>query len=132
MIAQWKQYCNGQPGCDDDSPVVALRYVAGVLRITQNISRHGTVLYQSATDLRDHWTDYRFQIRFTPSEAGFIRAWVGDIQVVDFHGPTAYPENPTTGYRNPSLFYFKMGLYRDVMAEPMTIYIDEYRKKELR
>jgi len=24
-----------------------------------------------------------------------------------------------------------MGLYRDLMAEPMTIYIDEYRKKEL-
>jgi hypothetical protein len=23
-----------------------------------------------------------------------------------------------------------MGLYRDVMGDPMTIYIDEYRKKE--
>jgi hypothetical protein len=43
--------------------------------------------------------------------------------VVDFRGPTAYPENSTTGYRSPSLFYFKMGLYRDLMAEPMTIYI---------
>ena len=25
----------------------------------------------------------------------------------------------------------KMGLYCDLMAEPMTIYIDEYRKREL-
>jgi hypothetical protein len=24
-----------------------------------------------------------------------------------------------------------MGLYRNVMPEPMTIYIDEYRKKQL-
>jgi hypothetical protein len=24
-----------------------------------------------------------------------------------------------------------MGLYRNAMAEPMTIYIDEYRKKQL-
>lgn len=132
VIAQWKQYCNGQPACDDDSPVVALRYVSGLLRITQNISRHGRALYESATDLRGHWTDYRFQLRFTATEAGLIRAWIGNTQVVDFRGPTAYPENSTTGYRSPSLFYFKMGLYRDLMAEPMTIYIDEYRKKELR
>jgi hypothetical protein len=132
VIAQWKQYCNGQPACDDDSPVVALRYVSGLLRITQNVSRHGRALYESATDLRGHWTDYRFQLRFTATEAGLIRAWIGNTQVVDFRGPTAYPENSTTGYRSPSLFYFKMGLYRDLMAEPMTIYIDEYRKKELR
>jgi hypothetical protein len=25
-----------------------------------------------------------------------------------------------------------MGLYRDLMTEPMTIYLDEYRKHELR
>ena len=125
-------YCNGQPACDDDSPVVALRYFSGLLRITQNISRHGCALYESATDLRGHWTDYRFQLRFSATEAGLIRAWIGKTQVVDFRGAMAYPENSTTGYRSPSLFYFKMGLYRDVMAEPMTIYIDEYREKELR
>ena len=26
---------------------------------------------------------------------------------------------------------FKSGLYRDVMPQPMTIYLDEYRKKQL-
>jgi hypothetical protein len=25
-----------------------------------------------------------------------------------------------------------MGLYRNMMAEPMTVYIDEYRKRQLR
>jgi hypothetical protein len=43
----------------------------------------------------------------------------------------AYPESAATGYTHPGRFYFKMGLYRDLMPEPMTIYIDEYRKKEL-
>ena len=51
--------------------------------------------------------------------------------MVDYKGVTAYPENVSTGYASPSLFYFKMGLYRDVMAEPMTIYIDEYSKRQL-
>jgi hypothetical protein len=26
---------------------------------------------------------------------------------------------------------FRFGLYRDVMPQPMTIYLDEYRKKQL-
>jgi hypothetical protein len=77
------------------------------------------------------WLDFRFQIRFSTTENGRIRAWLGDKQVVDYLGVNAYPENKQTGYANPSRFYFKMGLYRDVMTEPMTIYIDEYRKKQL-
>jgi len=129
VIAQWKQYCNGAEPCSDDSPVVALRYVSGTLRITLNTSRHGEILYQASTDLRGHWTDYRFQLRFTPTAAGLVRAWIDGRPVLDFHGPTAYPENPSTGYRSPSLFYFKMGLYRDVMPQPMTLYVDEYRKR---
>lgn len=51
--------------------------------------------------------------------------------MIDYRGVTAYPENATTGYANPSHFYFKMAVYRDVMDAPMTIYIDEYRKKQL-
>jgi hypothetical protein len=50
---------------------------------------------------------------------------------VDFQGANANAENETTGYPSPSVFYFKLGLYRNVMPEPMTIYLDEYRKREL-
>ena len=31
----------------------------------------------------------------------------------------------------PEQFLFQDRLYRDVMAEPMTLYIEEYRKKQL-
>jgi hypothetical protein len=51
---------------------------------------------------------------------------------VDYTGATADEENSATGYASPSYFYFKMGLYRDLNAEPMTVYIDEYRKRQLR
>jgi Polysaccharide lyase len=131
VIAQWKQDCDGQANCSDDSPVVALRYASGVLQITHQIGRHRTALFETDENLRGKWTDFRFQIRFTPRESGRLQGWVNGRQVVAYRGVNAYPENATTGYASPSLFYFKMGLYRDVMAEPMTIYIDEYRKRQL-
>jgi hypothetical protein len=131
VIAQWKQDCDGHAPCSDDSPVVALRYISGVLRITHQAGRRREVLFQTAEELRGKWIDFRFQIRFTPHESGMLRAWLNGRPVVDYQGANAYPENAATGYANPSRFYFKMGLYRDVMAEPMTIYIDEYRKTEL-
>jgi len=130
VIAQWKQYCPGG-NCSDDSPVVAIRYVSGVLRITHQIGPHRTTLFETKEDLRGRWLDFKFQIRFSTTENGRIRAWLGDKQIVDYKGLNAYPENDRTGYANPSRFYFKMGLYRDVTPEPMTIYIDEYRKKQL-
>lgn len=131
VIAQWKQDCSGHTPCSDNSPVVALRYVSGVLRITHQIGRHGVALFETAENIRGKWSDFRFQIRFTPRATGLLQAWLDGRQVVDYRGVNAYPQNASTGYPNPSLFYFKMGLYRDIMPEPMTIYIDEYRKRQL-
>ena len=131
VIAQWKQYCPRSGNCSDNSPVLAIRYISGVLRITHQIGPHQTTLFETKEDLRDKWLNFRFQIRFSTTENGQVKAWLGDKQVVDYKGLNAYPENDQAGYANPSRFYFKMGLYRDVMPEPMTIYIDEYRKKEL-
>ncbi|MGA2240521.1 MAG: polysaccharide lyase [Verrucomicrobiota bacterium] len=131
VIAQWKQYCGGNDNCSDDSPVVAIRYVSGVLNITHQIGPHQTTLYETKEELRNQWLDFRFQIRFSTNETGRVKAWLNNKAVVDYTGVNAYPENEQTGYIHPSRFYFKMGLYRDLMAEPMTIYIDEYRKREL-
>ena len=51
-------------------------------------------------------------------------------KIVDYIGATAYCEK--YGYSNPSKFYFKMGLYRDTMDEPMSAYFDEFYKSELK
>ena len=132
VIAQWKQYCANGGNCSDDSPVLAIRYISGTLKITQNInSPHETVLYQEKAEFRGRWLDFKFQVQFSAGENGQVRAWLGDKQLVDYKGVTANPENAATGYHSPSRFYFKMGLYRNVMPEPMTIYLDEYRKREL-
>jgi len=132
VIAQWKQYCGGNDNCSDDSPVLAIRYISGTLKITQNInSKHETVLYQEKGELRGRWLDFKFQVRFSPGESGRVKAWLDGKPLVDYNGVTANPEDAATGYPSPSRFYFKMGLYRNVMPEPMTVYIDEYRKREL-
>jgi Polysaccharide lyase len=136
VIAQWKQYCNGDgKPCSDDSPVLAVRYIGGVFQITQDLAHKHIILFEEKRDLRSHWLDLRFQVRFTPATTGRIKAWLreggSEKQVIDYTGITANAEDSTTGYASPSHFYFKMGLYRNVMREPMTIYIDEYRKKQL-
>jgi len=133
IIAQWKQYSPESGNCSEDSPVLAIRYIAGVLKITQNFGKNQPTLtlYQEPGEFRNRWLDFKFQIRFSSSEHGRVKAWLGDKQLVDFTGATANPENATTSYPSPSRFYFKMGLYRNVMPEPMTVYIDEYRKKQL-
>jgi hypothetical protein len=131
VIAQWKQYCPEGGNCSDDSPVLAIRYIAGVIKITQDLGKRQTVLYQEPGEFRNHWLDFIFHTRFSTNDNGRIKAWLGDKQIVDFTGVTANPKNAATSYPSPSRFYFKMGLYRNVMPEPMTIYIDEYRKKQL-
>ncbi len=130
VIAQWKQYC-ASGNCSYDSPVVAIRYVSGVLKITHKTGADQTTIYETKEELRNRWLDFKFQIRFSTGANGRIKAWLDDKQIVDYTGVNAYPENEQTRFADPGWFYFKTGLYRDVMAEPMTIYIDEYRKKEL-
>jgi hypothetical protein len=87
------------------------------------------VRYETTRDIRGRWTDFVFHIRHTRTDAGFVRLWVDGERVLDFHGPTTY--GPAFGYPEDGRFYFKLGLYRDDMQEPMTIFLDEYRKRPL-
>jgi hypothetical protein len=131
VVAQWWEWCHTSELCNYNSPVLAVRYISGELLITQDLNHHDNVLYREKRDLRGRWLDLRFQVKFTPETAGFVRAWLDGKQVVDFKGATANEENATTGYGPPELIPFRIGLYRNVMPEPMTIYFDEYRKTVL-
>ena len=128
VIAQWKQKCNA-PQCDDDSPVLALRYTKGVLQITIQTGPERTVVYQTKEDIRNKWTNFRFQTNFSRTDNGVVKAWINEQSVLDYKGQTCY--GAERGYKDNSYLYFKMGLYRDKMPEPMTIYIDDYSKKQL-
>jgi len=131
VIAQWKQYCPESRACSDDSPVLAIRYMSGVLRVTQDIGKKFVVLWEEKGEFRSRWLDFKVQVRFSPEADGKVKVWLGDRSLVTFNGITANTADDTTGYQAPGYFYFKMGLYRNAMTESMTVYIDEYRKRRL-
>ena len=127
VIAQWKQHCPHVAQCSDDSPVIAVRYIGGKLHVTINTDSGQKTLYETEDEIRNRWLDFKFQIQFSRQSDGEIKAFINNGEIISYKGITSYTEN--RGYASKSRYYFKMGLYRDIMAEPMTIYIDEYRKK---
>jgi hypothetical protein len=128
VIAQWKLNCPRQ-ACTPDNPVIAVRYQSGELSINKQVSERQEVLYRTGDDIRGRWLDFTFEITFSRSSNGRIRAWIGKNLAFDRQGATAYPR--AGGYSGSGRFYFKAGLYRDRMPQPMTIYLDEYRKQPL-
>lgn len=128
VLAQWKQHCN-QEKCGDDSPVLAVRYTSGILKITIQTGPKRHVFYQTSADIRNKWTSFRFQTKFSRTTNGYFKGWINAKQVLNYKGISCY--GAERGYEPNSYFYFKMGLYRDRMPQPMTIYIDNHSKKQL-
>lgn len=132
VVAQWWEYCAASTlPCHNNSPVLAVRYIGGKLLITQDIDHQYRVLYEEKRDLREHWLDLRFQVRFSQKDTGIVRVWLDGKQVVDYAGMTSNTQSVETGYISPVFLLFHMGLYRNVMPQPMTIYLDEYRRRVL-
>jgi hypothetical protein len=128
VLAQWKQYCVGH--CAIGNPVIALRYQGGELYLSLKTDQEEKKkLFSTTADVRGRWLDFRVVIRFSRGPQGSLRAWMNDKRIVDYEGPTAYSEK--YGYPLPGYFYFKMGLYRDHIERPMTVYFDDYSKKTL-
>lgn len=128
VIAQWMQLCPAT-GCIPNHPVIAVRYVAGELIVSHQVGPEKEILYHSNEEIRNRWLDFHFDIRFSQQATGRIKAWLNKKVIVDYQGWNAY--TAVGGYSTHDPFFFKMGLYRDTMREPITIYVDEYRKEEL-
>jgi len=129
VIAQWKQYCP-LCSCSEYSPILAVRYVSGKLFITLQTDSVRHTLYELKEEIRNRWLDFRFQIRFSRQSDGEVKAFLNDKEVVNYKGITSYSES--CGFLSKkNRYYFKMGLYRDQMPKSMSIYIDEYSKKEI-
>jgi hypothetical protein len=131
VLAQWKQDCRGAGPCSNDAPLLALRYVGGILAITRTVDGRRDTLFTTSQEIRGKWSDLRFRLRFSHGARGRVQAWLDGRQIVDGTGVMANAENDVTGYRSPGRFYFKMGLYRDLLPFPETLYVDEYRKTQL-
>jgi hypothetical protein len=128
VVAQWKQLCEWIR-CRPGNPVVAIRYVGGVLYVTRKNEDGQVTLYRSRGEMRGRWLDFRFVIRFSQHEDGRIDGWMNGERIALYRGVTAY--RSALGYPAHGFFYFKTGLYRDLMKEPMTLYLDGFRKDQV-
>jgi hypothetical protein len=128
VIAQWKQLCEWPGGCRPDNPVLAVRYVSGVLSITRKTDAGEVTTYTSHGEMRGRWLDFRFVTRFSQDSDGAIDGWMNAQRIAQYRGVTAY--RAARGYPAHGFFFFKMGLYRDLMQQPMTIYLDDFRKDQ--
>jgi len=116
VVAQWKQTkVSG-------GPLVAQRYRAGIHYLTiRDWSRAAGVrrTYRLPAIVHGAWNDMVYRIRPSVGDDGIVEVWMNGDPVVSHEGPTA-----STG--GEPRIYNKIGLYRDRMAEPMTIHFDNY------
>ncbi len=129
VLAQWKQDCPLCP-CHNYSPIVALRYVSGRLFVTLQTDSVQHKLFALNEEIRGRWLDFRFIIKFSKDNNGEIVAFLNENEIVNYKGVTSYLDDCKI-LSKKNKYYFKMGLYRDRMSDPMTIYIDEYSKKRI-
>jgi Polysaccharide lyase len=121
VTSQWKQICNDC--AKNRSPIVAQRYRRGELRITIETPQGRQTIFRRPGLLQGRWLDLRYRIRFHLTD-GAVTAWLDGAQVVDYRGPLGFDDDP------PDV-YFRLGLYRDRMAEPMVLYFDDFRTERL-
>jgi hypothetical protein len=121
VIGQWKQAC--QDCSRDRSPIVAQRFRGGVFFVTVENPGGRKTIYQHRQSILVQWLDLRYRIKFGWSE-GAVTVWLNGDRVAEYRGPLGYPDDP------PDV-YFKFGLYRDRLSQPMAIYFDDYRKERI-
>jgi hypothetical protein len=64
-----------------------------------------------------------YHARYSAEQDGIFQVWMNGKQVVSYSGPLADRDAKNA-------FYHKIGLYRDCIPEPMTIYFDNYTMGE--
>ena len=116
VLSQWKQ------SALDGSPIVAQRHRAGRHHLTvRDLETSGEWrdVFELPAIVPGKWHDMVFHVRFAHDATGLVEAWMDGRAVARSAGPTGSP-------RGAGTFYHKVGLYRDTMPAPMTIYVDNY------
>jgi len=132
VIAQWHGWPDKEFGEVWRSPVLSIRYsnyhfLIKICYSSKRIQTHNfwtstnkTVLYASDEYAQKGiWHDFVVNVNWTYKKSGYLNVWIDGNQVIEYKGPIGY--NDSVGP------FFKMGIYRDDIAETFVIYHDEYR-----
>lgn len=115
VFAQWKQQTE-----TDESPFLSFRYVGGKLIFQINYGDQ-KVKFEKMTDLRGEWHDVLVNYGLGKENSGFAKAWVDGFPLAEYEGKMGHE-------RDWKFTYFKMGLYRDRLETPQTIYLARFRR----
>src|SRR5580658_877037 len=103
---------------DVPRPLTAERFRAGKHTFTVE-SQGRKETYNLPEIPLGRWVDVVCRSRYSTNNDGCVQVWMNGREVVSYKGPLGDP-------KAKNAFYHKIGLYRDRMAEPMTIYFDNY------
>jgi hypothetical protein len=122
VMGQWKQTTIAL--WLKHSPAVAQRFRNGRFQITINNDDGRQYLYETGTAedpaLLGQWTTFKYHIRFDKEDNGRLEVWMNEEQIIDYTGQIGYQGDLKTSY-------FRMGLYRDTLEAPMTVYYDDFQ-----
>jgi hypothetical protein len=121
VVGQWLQVCPDPLLNRLRSPVLAQRYRAGVFHLTLNTDAGREILWRHEGEVRGRWLDLVYHLRLSTGPAGLVRAWLNGGPIVRYEGPIGHAEDAP-------LAYFKIGLYRHTLPDPMTVYVARFRR----
>ncbi len=117
VVAQLKQYTQSP-----ESPFWSLRYQNGVLicQITgQDLPQ--SIKFKLEGEWRGQWHRALLNYQLGKDKQGYMNMWLDDQPFAQHQGSMGY--TPTE-----DLTYFKMGLYRDQVEEPQSVYFSNFRR----
>lgn len=127
-LAQWKQRCL-LDSCDPENALIAVQYINGKLIIKRQHTKKPERIFETDAEVRNQWLDFKFRIKYSRQNDGLLIVTLNSKEIVNYAGITGWPPR-SIGYRDSgNTFYFKMGLYRDEMDAPMTLYVDDYKRE---
>jgi len=103
---------------DVSRPITAQRFRNGKHTLTVE-SQGQRKEYRLPAIRPGRWSDMIYHLRYSTGPDGLVEVWMNGEQVVAYRGPTAEADAKDA-------FYNKIGLYRDRLKQPMTIYFDSY------
>jgi hypothetical protein len=103
---------------DVSRPIVAQRFQNGKHTFTVE-SQGRKELYKLPPIPLGQWVDMIYHLRYSTGTDGLVEVWMNGKKVVTYSGPAADPQAKNA-------FYHKIGLYRDRLEVPMTMYYDNY------
>ena len=117
IFTQWKQFYREEK----QSPFLSFRYINGQLSFRVMGKNGLNQKYLWPKDPRGNWHDVLVNYRLSENLEGFVKVLIDKDILTEYEGPLGFDFIK-------KLTYFKMGLYRDSIEIPQTIFLDRFRR----